>query len=224
MSNRERYKRAFQALHADNKDWLEAVNMDMNTERQHTRYSFSRRAAVAVMIAVLLVGSLTAAYAADLGGFRRMITLWVRGQATDAQVEFYTGEDGGADVAYTADGDEAGTPAPASYVVTWKDENGEAHEMAGGGVALEPDGSERPLTMDEYLEHLSGAGAEQLETTEDGRVMLYWYDQAEDITDRFEDGVCRLTLTHGEETMYFTVTDAGDGAYNVSAASDGYVD
>ena len=160
MSNRERYKRAFQALHADNKDWLEAVNMDMNTERQHTRYSFSRRAVVAMMIAVLLVGSLTAAYAADLGGFRRMITLWVHGQATDAQVEFYTGEDGGADVEYTTDGEEEGTPAPASYVVTWKDENGEAHEMAGGGVALEPDGSERPLTMDEYLEHLSGAGAE----------------------------------------------------------------
>ena len=49
-------------------------------------------------------------------------------------------------------------------------------------------------------------------------------DQAEDITDRFEDGVCRLTLTHGDETMYFTVMDAGDGAYSVSAASDGYVD
>lgn len=222
MSNRERYKRAFQALHADNKNWLEAVNMNM--ERQHTRYSFSRRAAVAVMIAVLLVGSLTAAYAADLGGFRRMITLWVRGQATDAQVEFYTGEDGGADVNYTVDGDEEGTPAPASYVVTWKDENGEAHEMAGGGVALERDGTERPLTMDEYLESLDGTEAEPIGVDDEGRVTLYWYDQAVDITDRFEDGVCRLTLTHGDETMYFTVMDAGDGTYNVSAASDGYVD
>ena len=223
MSNRERYKRAFQALHADNRDWLEAVNMNMNMERQHTRFSLSRRAVVAVMIAVLLVGSLTAAYAADLGGFRRMITLWVHGQATDAQVEFYTGGDGGVDVTYTADGDD-GEGAPASYVVTWKDENGETHEMAGGGVAIEPGGIERPLTMDEYLEHLSGNAAEQLEITEDGRVMLYWYDQAVDITDRFENGVCRLTLTHGDETMYFTVMDAGDGAYNVSAASDGYVD
>ena len=94
----------------------------------------------------------------------------------------------------------------------------------GGGVAMEPDGTERPLTMDEYVEDLSGSPAEMLEVSEDGRVMLYWYDQAVDLTDRFEDGVCRLTLTHGDETMYFTVTDAGDGAYSVSAGSDGYVD
>ena len=222
MSNREKYRRAFQALHAPNKDWLEAVNMNM--DRKHERFSFSRRAAVAVMIAALLVGSLTAAYAADLGGLRRMVTLWVHGQATDAQVEVYTGEDGGVDVEYEFEGEEEGSPAPASYVVTWTDENGEQRQMMGGGVAMEPDGTERPLTMDEYMEEVDGAAAEPIEVTDDGRVMLYWYDIAEDITDRFEDGVCRLTLTHGDETMYFTVMDAGDGAYNVSAAADGYVD
>ena len=222
MSNREKYRRAFQALHAPNKDWLEAMNMNM--DRKHERFSFSRRAAVAVMIAALLVGSLTAAYAADLGGLRRMVTLWVHGQQTDAQVEVYTGEDGGVDVEYEFEGEEEGSPAPASYVVTWTDANGEQRQMMGGGVAMEPDGTERPLTMDEYVEDLSGNPAEMLEVSEDGRVMLYWYDIAEDITDRFEDGVCRLTLTLGDETMYFTVMDAGDGAYNVSAAADGYAD
>ena len=221
MKNRERYRRAFQAIRADNKDWLEAVNMNMN--RQHTRFSLSRRAAVAVMVAVLLVGSLTAAYAADLGGLRKLITLWVHGQPTDARVEFYTGEDGG-DVEYNSEAEEEGSPAPASYVVTWTDENGEERQMMGGGVAIERDGTERALTMDEYLEHLSSAEVEQVETTEDGRVMLYWYDQAVDITDRFEGGVCRLTLTHEDETLYFTVTDVGDGAYNLSAAADGYAD
>lgn len=219
MNNRERYKRAFQALHAPNNDWLEAVNMD----RQHTRFSFSRRAAVAVMIAALLVGSLTAAYAADLGGFRRMVTMWIHGRATEARVEVYTGEDGGNDVEYSAEGDGE-SPAPADYVVTWTDENGEERQMMGGGVALERDGTERPLTMDEYLESLDGTEAEPIGVDDEGRVTLYWYDHAEDITDRFKDGVCRLTLTHGDETMYFTVMDAGDGAYNVSAASDGYVD
>ena len=222
MRNHERYKRAFQALHAPNNEWLEAVNMDRNS--QHTRFSLSRRAAVAVMIAVLLVGSLSAAYAADLGGFRRMVTLWFHGQATDARVEVYTGEDGGVDVEYASEGDEEGSPAPASYVVTWKDENGEERQMMGGGVAMEADGTERPLTMDEYVEELMGAGAELVEVNDEGRVTLYWYDQAVDITDRFEDGACRLTLTHGDETMYFTVIDAGDGAYNVSASEDGYVD
>lgn len=220
MNNRERYKRAFQAVHATNHQWLEATDMN----RQHMRYSFSRTVAVAMLIAALLVGSLTAAYAADLGGFRQMVTLWVHGQPTDAQVEVYTGEDGGVDVEYASEGDEEGSPAPASYVVTWTDENGEERQMMGGGVAMERDGTERPLTMDEYLESLDGTAVEQVEITEDGRVMLYWYDIAEDITDRFEDGVCRLTLTHGEVTMYFTVIDAGDGAYSVSASEDGYVD
>ncbi len=220
MTNRERYKRTFQALHAPENTYLEAVNMNDRRER----FLFSRRAAVTVLAAVLLVGSLTAAYAADLGGFRRMVTLWVHGKPTDARVELYDAEAQAADGVEPDDGDESGTAAQPDYVVTWTDENGEERQMMGGGVALEPGGVERPLTMDEYLEHIETMAVEQVEVTEDGRVMLYWYDQAVDITDRFEDGVCRLALTHGDESLYFTVTDAGDGAYNVSAAADGYVD
>ncbi len=217
MNNHERYKRAFQALHAPEDSYLEAVNMN----KQRERFCLSRRAAAVVLAAVLVVGSLTAAYAADLGGFRRMLTLWVHGKPTDAQVEFFDPAMGDADDAGT---DRQGESAQPDYVVTWTDGNGEERQMMGGGVAIEPGGVERPLTMDEYLEHIEGMAVEQVEVTEDGRVMFYWYDQAVDITDRFENGVCRFTLTHGDETMYFTVIDAGDGAYNVSAAADGYAD
>ena len=194
MSNREQYKRAFQALHASRDFSMEA--MDMNTKKM--RFNFSRGLAVAMIITVLLVGSLSAAYATDLGGFRRTIQIWMYGEAKDAIVEPYTG--GG----------------------TWTDGNGEKHQMQGGGVAMEADGTERPLTMDEYLEHLESSAETVVEV--DDRVMLYWYDQSVDITDQFEDGVCRLSLTHEDETLYFTVTDAGNGAYNVSAGSDSYVD
>lgn len=219
MSNRERYQRTFRALHASRDLSMEAFDMDT----KKTRFSFSRSLAVALIAAVLLVGGLSAAYATDLGGFRRSIQIWVRGEAEDATVEFYNGEnDAPAQVEYVDGDDGEATMAQPDYVVTWTDENGEEHQMAGGGVALEPGGVERPLTMDEYLEHLDGSMETVVES--DGRVTLYWYDQAVDITDRFEDGVCRLTLTHGDETLYFTVTDEGDGAYNVSAASDGYVD
>ena len=215
MSNRERYKRAFQALHASSYYSMEAF--DMNTKK--TRFSFSRGLAVALVAAVLLVGGLSAAYAADLGGFRRAIQIWVFGEAKEATVEVYTPEEG-ADVEISGeDGEEMAQP---SYVVKWTDENGEEHQMQGGGVAIEPGGRERPLTMDEYLEHLETSA--EIVRVEDDRVVLYWYDQAVDITDRFEDGVCRLTLTHEDETMYFTVTDAGEGAYNVSSGSDNYVD
>ena len=195
MSNREQYKRAFQALHASRDFSMEA--MDMNTKKM--RFNFSRGLAVAMIITVLLVGSLSAAYATDLGGFRRTIQICV-------DVE--------------CDGEA--TMAEPSYVVTWTDGNGEKHQMQGGGVAMEADGTERPLTMDEYLEHLESSAETVVEV--DDRVMLYWYDQSVDITDQFEDGVCRLSLTHEDETLYFTVTDAGNGAYNVSAGSDSYVD
>ena len=214
MSNREQYKRAFQALHASRD--FSMVAMDMNTKKM--RFNFSRGLAVAMIITVLLVGSLSAAYATDLGGFRRTIQIWMYGEAKDAIVEPYTG--GGEDVDVECDGEA--TMAEPSYVVTWTDGNGEKHQMQGGGVAMEADGTERPLTMDEYLEHLESSAETVVEV--DDRVMLYWYDQSVDITDQFEDGVCRLSLTHEDETLYFTVTDAGNGAYNVRAGSDRYVD
>ena len=75
MSNREQYKRAFQALHASRDFSMEA--MDMNTKKM--RFNFSRGLAVAMIITVLLVGSLSAAYATDLGGFRRTIQIWMYG-------------------------------------------------------------------------------------------------------------------------------------------------
>ena len=56
MSNREQYKRAFQALHASRDFSMEA--MDMNTKKM--RFNFSRGLAVAMIITVLLVGSLSA--------------------------------------------------------------------------------------------------------------------------------------------------------------------
>ena len=217
MSNRESYKRAFQPLHASKRFVLEEIEMN----NRKTRLNFSRGLAVAMLAAVLLIGSLSAAYAADLGGIRRSIQIWVFGKAKDATVAFYTGD--GAEIEHGDDGEA--TPAHADYIITWTDDDGEEHQISGGGVALERDGTERPLTVEEHMEHINSISAvEQVAVTEDGRVMLYWYDQVVDITDKFVDGACRLTLTHKDETMFFTVIDAGDGAYNVSCASDGYVD
>ena len=56
MNNHERYKRAFQALHAPEDSYLEAVNMN----KQRERFCLSRRAAAVVLAAVLVVGGMTA--------------------------------------------------------------------------------------------------------------------------------------------------------------------
>ena len=79
---------------------------------------------------------------------------------------------------------------------------GDEKERSGGGIAYERDGSERPLTEDELLEELNGP---EVEYKEDGTVWVYYYDQKIDITDRFQDGVCYVEVSNGDETLYMTV-------------------
>ena len=80
--------------------------------------------------------------------------------------------------------------------------NGDSTEMQGGGVAMDGDGAERPLTEDEIMEQINQP---DVEYEDDGSVWLYYKDQKLDITDRFKDGICYVKLTDGEETLYLTV-------------------
>ena len=72
----------------------------------------------------------------------------------------------------------------------------------GGGVAIEDDGTERPLTESELLAELNSPTVRYLE---DGTAWIYYYDQAIEITDRFRDGVCYAKVSHGDETLYMTI-------------------
>lgn len=197
MTNRERYVRTFQTLHASRTFMTEVSEMKKND----VKFCFSRRAAVAILACAMLLAMLSAAYAADLGGIRRQVQVWIHGAQTEA--ELTQGEDN-------------------SYKVTWQDEDGEIHEMGGGGIAYEPDGSERPLTMEEYLEHLNEA---EIVNTDDGRVMVYYYDQAIDVTDAFdEDDNCRLALTHDGETTYFIFHGSPETDWSYWSSPDGFED
>ena len=70
----------------------------------------------------------------------------------------------------------------------------------GGGVAFEPDGSERPLTEEEILEHLDHP---EVDHKEDGTIWVYYRGQKIEITDRFdEDGYCYLELRDGTEILF----------------------
>ena len=90
-------------------------------------------AATAAVCAVL-VGSAAAAYTVDAGGIQRMVQLWLNGDQTQVEIQF----------------DGNGT-----YTMEYTDRAGERQEQGGGGVAFGPDGSERPLTEEELLEHLT---------------------------------------------------------------------
>ena len=126
MTNHEKYKRAFSALHASREFSLEAETM-----RPPVRYHRFQAAAVLAAACILLVGSATAAYAADVGGIQRTVQLWINGDQTTATIQL--NEDG-------------------SYRLEYPDGNGGIQEQSGGGVAFTSDGSERPLTEEEILE------------------------------------------------------------------------
>ena len=122
------------------------------------------------------------AYAADIGGIRRIIQIWLYGEQRTAVLNVQDGQ----------------------YTVT--DQEG-SFLMGGGGVAFEPDGSERPLTEAEILEHLDHPEVAYLD---DGSIWVFYRGQKIEITDRFDkDGFCYLTLQDGEDVLYATIDKNG---------------
>ena len=165
MTNREKYKRAFSALHVSR-------DFSLEDETMKTKFRRSRLRAAAVL-------------AADVSGIQRTVQLWIHGDQTTAAVQL------------TGDG---------RYTMEYTDESGQRRQISGGGVAFNPDGSERPLTEEELLEYLSRP---EVEYREDGSVWVHWLGQSVDITGRFDDGLCYVKLENGGEALYLTVEYGG---------------
>lgn len=176
MTNKERYKQAFAPLHVSADFAWEAESMKRTTKTRSMKRIILLAAAIA-----LLAASATAAYAADVGGIQRTIQIWAHGDRTDATLEF----------------DGSG-----GYTMSYTDNSGAQQTQSGGGVAFGPFGEERPLTEEELLAELM---MPDVRYEDDGTVWVYWQDQAVEITDKFEDGVCYVRLTSGEGTQYVTV-------------------
>ncbi len=176
MTNKEKYKQAFSAIHVSDDFVLEATNMNRTTKN----YSLKPIAAI-IAACIILMGTATTAYAADIGGIQRIIQVWIHGDQTAATITF--------------DGNGA-------YDMDYTDAKGNTQHQGGGGVAFEDDGTERPLTEEELMEHLTRP---EVEYKEDGTVWVYWYDQVVEITSKFENDICFLTLIKDGEPLYMTV-------------------
>lgn len=152
MTEKERFQRAFAPLHASPDTMTEVMKM---TERKTKRPAL-RRAATLGLAAALMLALGSVAYASDLGGIQRTVQLWLNGEMTDATLTVNEG----------------------SYTLRYPDKDGTEHEMGGGGIAIE----------------------------DDGTVTVYYLDQKLDVTDKFdEDGVCYVQLEGGEKTIYMTI-------------------
>lgn len=152
---------------------------------KHTRKIYVRRLTAACAAAVMVMGLAAAAYAADVGGIRRNIQLWINGDQTDAVLDIQG----------------------SGYTVTYQDENNTTQEFGGGGVAINDDGSERPLTESEIMEQLDSP---DVQYREDGSVWVCYHSEETEITDCFdEDGVCYAQLKTDSGTLYLTVKYQG---------------
>ena len=179
MIDKKQYQRTFGVLHASG-DFLKE-DFTMQSPKP-----FPVRRIVILCAAVILVFSMSiVCYAEDVGGIRRTIQLWIHGDQTTAVLDIQNGE----------------------YTIHYEDTDGTPHEQSGGGVAFNPDGSERPLTDEEIMEHvMEEARMPEIDYRKDGSVWLYYMDQAMEITDNFNsDGICFIQLKNGSDVLYLTV-------------------
>ena len=180
MTDKEKFQKAFDKLHASPDVLTEVLNMTTNEKIVPMgKKRFTTKAAIATAAILLAVGSGGAAYAMDLGGIQRIVQVWLHGDQTDAT---FTVENG-------------------SYTLDYQDADGNDVNQGGGGVALE-NGTERPLTADELLEEIN---MPDVEYKEDGTVWVYYLDQKMEITDKFENDICYVKLKADGKTQYITV-------------------
>lgn len=176
MTNKEKYKKAFSALQiSDGLSW-EVERMARLKKRNKTK-------AIAATIAgcLFIGGTGTAAYAANVGGIQRTVQIWIHGDQTDATLKIK--EDG-------------------SYTLNYPKKDGSMGEQAGGGIAIDGNGNERPLTEDEIKESLDSP---DIEYKDDGTIWLYYQNQKIDITDKFDDDICYVKIDAGKKSLYVTV-------------------
>ncbi|MFV0517550.1 MAG: hypothetical protein ACK5MV_09145 [Aminipila sp.] len=177
MTNKEKYKQAFSALHVSDEFSLEVKKMTNTIKKK----KFNQMVA-GIAICVLIVGGSATAYAADLGGIQRTIQLWIHGDQTEVNIDYNLDE--------------------GSYDMEYSDSEGNTVHQGGGGVAFDAFGNERPLTQEELLDSLN---APEVVYKEDGSVWIYYFDQKIEITDKFNDEICYAKVSNGKETLYMTV-------------------
>lgn len=128
MTNKERYKQAFSALHPSNPIKLEERPMKKN----HTHLILRPVAAVLTTV-ILLFGCAGVAYAADVGGIRTTIQSWFRGKEASFDVV---------------------EKKPGEYEFQIQ-QDGQTHIMGGGGVEYDQFGNEKPLSAEDVAQTLS---------------------------------------------------------------------
>lgn len=193
MTNKERYKQAFSALHTSGQSSMEVEKM-ADIKKKHKRNIV---AAAAVACAVVIGGSVTA-YAADIGGIKEKVSIWKYGKKTEAEIK--ENSNGGYTIRYELNDEEQGL-------------------MRLIEVCTGPDWISSGLSADELVAAIN----DSVDVYEDvdGCVWVYYYDRKVDITDLFDaEGVCRIKMTYEGQAIYLEIERGENGDYPYSQKSD----
>lgn len=180
MTDKEKFQKTFEKLHASPDLLVEVLNMTEEKEIIPMKKRRVPRIAVVALIVAFVISVGSIAYAKNLGGIQRIVQIWIHGDCTNAVLT----EDNG------------------TYTLDYTDENGESVQQSGGGVEVNQDGTKRTLTAEEFLDDINNFP--DVVYDEDGSVWVYYRDQKWEITDKFEDDFCYITLTVDGETQYIT--------------------
>ncbi|WP_276930817.1 hypothetical protein [Faecalibaculum rodentium] len=175
---RETYQRVFSKIQIPEPVDVETI---MKENRRETGMNFWQKHAAALGAALVIAGSTGVAYAADLGGIRTTVNVWLHGEHT--QLDAVPNGTGGYEFYETGSGEPIG---------------------GGGGVWIDENGVEHAASAQEVAENL----ASPVEVREDGTVWLSVNDQTWDITDYIQSG--KVESFHAG-SRYFRVLVEGTG-------------
>ncbi|MBR1584065.1 MAG: hypothetical protein IJ662_00825 [Clostridia bacterium] len=164
----------------------------------HTKLIQKPLAALCAALILLLCG-LTAAYAADLGGIRETITVWFGGRQQVVEVT-----------------------QPHEGMIEWTDEEGKTH--FAGGVAIDDDGNEQPVTYEELLAHEFSGGPVIDFFEDEGTAFLEFYEHYVDVTDQVPTGRIAVQLDHDGVTYYITEIGSQETGWQVHVSTEGFAD
>ncbi len=192
-SNSDRYKKSFDNLHLSG-DFSSRLSESLEKEREDKKVvNLFSAGKIAAAIAICSLTCGTACYAADVGGIRTNFNIWLNG--TNQNIEVQDNGDG-------------------SY--SWTDDEG--HEYGFGGITIDEDGTQHPLTPDEYFEMMNNDGS--LEFTDDESFIFHYHNLSIDVTDKIVGGKLALHVEDPSNPYtYFSFTGIeSNGAYGTSIA------
>lgn len=175
---RETYQRVFSKIQIPEPVDVETI---MKENRRETGMNFWQKHAAALGAALVIAGSTGVAYAADLGGIRTTVNVWLHGEHT--QLDAVPNGTGGYEFYETGSDEPIG---------------------GGGGVWIDENGVEHAASAQEVAENL----ASPVEVREDGTVWLSVNDQTWDITDYIQSG---KSENFHAGSRYFRVLVEGTG-------------